>query len=34
MRLTEGSSVREHLHDMKQMYDRLAMLDDKVNEKD
>ena len=34
MRLKEGSSVREHLRDMKEMYDRLAMLDDKVNEKD
>ena len=34
MRLKEGSSVREHLRDMKEMYDCLAMLDDKVNEKD
>ena len=34
MRLKEGSSVGKYLHDMKEMYDRLAMLDDKVNEKD
>ena len=33
MRLKEGSSVRD-LRDMKEMYDRLAMLDNKVNEKD
>ena len=33
MRLKEGSSVRKYLRDMKEMYDRLAMLDDKVNEK-
>lgn len=34
MRLKEGSSVREHINAMKELYDRLAMLDDKVAEKD
>ena len=34
MRLKEGGSVKEHLRAMKEVYDRLAMLDDKVSEKD
>ena len=34
MRLKEGGSVKEHIHEMKEIYDRLAMLDDEVGEKD
>ena len=34
MRLKEGGSVKEHVHEMKKIYDRLAMLDDEVGEKD
>ena len=34
MRLKEGGCVKEHLRAMKEIYDRLAMLDDKIAEKD
>jgi len=35
MRLKEGDSVNDHhMQDMKEIYDSLAMLDDRVNEKD
>ena len=34
MRLKDGGSVKKHIHEMKEIYDRLAMLDDEVGEKD
>ena len=34
MRLKEGGSVKVHLHEIKEIYDRLAMLDDEVGDKD
>ena len=33
-RLREGGSVKEHLHAMKEIYDHLTMLDNKVGKKD
>ena len=34
MKLKEGGSVKEHLRNMKELCNRLAMLDDQVSEKD
>ena len=34
MKLNEGESLKSHIQGMKELYDRLAMLDDEISEKD